>query len=162
LSYSASPVTRHASRVRPNQFGRALATPAELTAAEQDIDEAPIPFAYHCQSPDRWVLPAKITGPYRPDPMNSSPADSKGTLIMTTTASPKAHSSSHTGPDNATAPTFAQFERDWRVWHAGRERELLTEHGWLSLTWFGWLGEEPVVRRVRAHRWGRCSWTWTT
>jgi uncharacterized protein (DUF1684 family) len=72
---------------------------------------------------------------------------------MTTAVSHPSHNSSHSGPDNASGPTLAQFEREWHLWHAGRERELQTEHGWLSLTWFSWLGEEPAAIADLPGRW---------
>ncbi len=43
------------------------------------------------------------------------------------------------GPSaSSTAATFAQ---DWAVWHADREEQLATPHGWLSLTGLHWLDE---------------------
>jgi len=72
---------------------------------------------------------------------------------MTTTSSPTADTTSHSGPVNAPPATLPQLARDWRDWHAGRERELVTEHGWLSLTWFSWLGEEPAAIADLPGRW---------
>jgi uncharacterized protein (DUF1684 family) len=72
---------------------------------------------------------------------------------MTTTSSHTAHTPSQSRPVNAPPSTLAQLERDWREWHADRERELVTEHGWLSLTWFSWLGEEPATIADLPGRW---------
>jgi uncharacterized protein len=72
---------------------------------------------------------------------------------MTTTSSPTAHTPGPAGPVNAPTATLAGLERDWRDWHAGREHELVTEHGWLSLTWFSWLGEEPAAIADLPGRW---------
>lgn len=35
------------------------------------------------------------------------------------------------------------FEEAWHEWHAARERDLATEHGWLSPTALHWLTGEP-------------------
>jgi uncharacterized protein len=72
---------------------------------------------------------------------------------MTTTSSHTARTSRHSGPVNAPTSPLAQLARDWADWHAGRERELVTEHGWLSLTWFSWLGEEPAAIADLPGRW---------
>lgn len=37
------------------------------------------------------------------------------------------------------------FKVDWQQWHAARERDLATPHGWLSLTSFHWLTETPTA-----------------
>jgi uncharacterized protein (DUF1684 family) len=37
--------------------------------------------------------------------------------------------------------TESTFQQDWAVWHAAREKELATPHGWLSLTALHWLDE---------------------
>lgn len=37
--------------------------------------------------------------------------------------------------------TEATFEQDWAGWHADREEQLATPHGWLSLTGLYWLDE---------------------
>src|SRR6476646_9734047 len=33
----------------------------------------------------------------------------------------------------------------WTSWHAAREADLATEHGWLSLTGFHWLPSSPAA-----------------
>lgn len=35
------------------------------------------------------------------------------------------------------------LQQDWDAWHAAREEELRTPHGWLSLTALEWLDETP-------------------
>jgi uncharacterized protein (DUF1684 family) len=42
-------------------------------------------------------------------------------------------------------PTDEQaLQQDWDAWHAAREATLATEHGWLSITAFAWLPQEPA------------------
>ena len=44
----------------------------------------------------------------------------------------------------STAPgTRADLQQDWAAWHADREAQLATPHGWLSLTALIWLDETP-------------------
>jgi uncharacterized protein (DUF1684 family) len=39
--------------------------------------------------------------------------------------------------------TESTLQQDWDTWHAAREEELRTPHGWLSLTALEWLEETP-------------------
>ena len=41
--------------------------------------------------------------------------------------------------------TETRFQRDWAVWHADREEQLATPHGWLSLTGLQWLDETATA-----------------
>ncbi|YAL82752.1 DUF1684 domain-containing protein [Dermacoccaceae bacterium W4C1] len=42
-----------------------------------------------------------------------------------------------------TARTQDAVQVEWERWHAAREADLATDHGWLSLTGFAWLTFEP-------------------
>lgn len=48
----------------------------------------------------------------------------------------------------------AAFEQDWQRWHAARERSLASAYGWLSLTAFVWLSEDPGPVADLPGRWG--------
>jgi uncharacterized protein len=39
--------------------------------------------------------------------------------------------------------TITELQTEWDVWHAAREAELATPHGWLSLTALSWLEAVP-------------------
>ena len=39
----------------------------------------------------------------------------------------------------------ADLQTAWQEWHAARERDLATPHGWLSLTSFHWLPDAPTA-----------------
>ncbi|WP_232664776.1 DUF1684 domain-containing protein [Pseudonocardia sp. TRM90224] len=41
-------------------------------------------------------------------------------------------------------PVVPDLQESWNVWHAEREAELSTPHGWLSLTALHWLDTEPT------------------
>ncbi|ACZ32100.1 protein of unknown function DUF1684 [Xylanimonas cellulosilytica DSM 15894] len=43
----------------------------------------------------------------------------------------------------ATAVVGTQAAQQWAAWHAERERDLATPHGWLSLTAYHWLPATP-------------------
>jgi len=38
----------------------------------------------------------------------------------------------------------SEIEQDWHTWHAGRERDLNTDYGWLAVVAFDWLPAEPT------------------
>jgi uncharacterized protein len=53
-----------------------------------------------------------------------------------------------------TTPQIApDLEREWAQWHAQREQELRTPHGWLSLTGLHWLTAEPTEFPGLPGRW---------
>lgn len=41
--------------------------------------------------------------------------------------------------------TESTLQQDWDTWHAAREEELRTPHGWLSLTALEWIPETPTA-----------------
>jgi uncharacterized protein (DUF1684 family) len=45
--------------------------------------------------------------------------------------------------ENHMTRTLTDLQTAWDVWHAEREAELATQHGWLSLTSLQWLTPEP-------------------
>src|SRR5664279_2246074 len=53
----------------------------------------------------------------------------------------------------AAATTVSELSRAWTAWHADRERELATPHGWLSLTGFSWLTPTPTALLSLPGRW---------
>ncbi|MBE7162740.1 MAG: DUF1684 domain-containing protein, partial [Williamsia herbipolensis] len=51
------------------------------------------------------------------------------------------------------APATAYPVSEWAAWHAGRERTLQEEHGWLSLTAFHWLPQQEGPLAGLPGRW---------
>jgi uncharacterized protein (DUF1684 family) len=49
--------------------------------------------------------------------------------------------------------TLPDLQRSWATWHAEREDELRTPHGWLSLTELHWLTPEPATFDGVPGRW---------
>lgn len=43
-----------------------------------------------------------------------------------------------------TVSAATEFETEWQLWRAEREKALRAEHGWLSLTALHWLTDEPA------------------
>ncbi|QAY69286.1 DUF1684 domain-containing protein [Xylanimonas protaetiae] len=48
-----------------------------------------------------------------------------------------------TAPTTEVTPVGTRTAQRWAAWHAERERDLATPHGWLSLVAYHWLPAEP-------------------
>jgi uncharacterized protein (DUF1684 family) len=47
----------------------------------------------------------------------------------------------------------SELEQDWRSWHAQREADLNTDHGWLTVVAFNWLTSVPSAIEGLPGRW---------